>query len=95
MSDDLGLDEAEQDERDLQIAVANAQRLLHDEGLQNFMAAQRKLGEHGAVYGETSEAREVSRVKVIVIDDLRGLLAATARVNEDRIAAEARARAQE
>lgn len=95
MSDDIGLDEAEQEEYQLQIAVANAQRLLNDEGLQHFFSAQRRIGEHQTVYGETPGDRELGRAKVIVIDDLRGLLAATAKVNQDREAAEAHARTQE
>ena len=95
MSDDIGLNQAEQDERELQIAVANAQRLMHDEGLQMFLTAQRKIGEHHAVYSETPDQREVNRIKVVVIDELRGLLEATARVNEDRIEEAARDRAME
>jgi hypothetical protein len=91
----LDLDAAEQDERDLQIAVANAQRLMHDEGLRMFMTAQRKMGEHDAVYGTTLEARELNRVKVLVIDELRGLLEATAKVNQDRMDDDERAKALE
>jgi hypothetical protein len=95
MSDDLGLDAAEQDERDLQIAVSGAQRLLHDEVLQQFLSEMRKVGEQYAVYGETPEVRELNRVKVVAIDELRGHLQAMARLNQDRQEDDERARALE
>ena len=95
MSDDIGLDTAEQDERDLQIAVAGAQRLLHDETLQQFLTEMRKVGEHYAVYGETPDTRDLNRVKVIAIDELRGHLTAMARVNQDRVDEDERAKALE
>lgn len=91
MADDLGLDAAEQDERDLQIAVAGAQRLLHDEILQQFLSEMRKVGEQYAVYGTTLEQRELNRVKVIAIDELRGYLQTMARTNQDRLENEERA----
>lgn len=112
MSDDLGLDAAEQDERDLQIAVAGAQRLLHDEILQQFLSEMRKTAEKYAVYGTAvwlrdednkpleliataQEIRELNRVKVLAIDELRGYLQTMARVNQDRLENDARAAALE
>ena len=92
---DLELNQAEQDERDLQIAVAGAQRLLHDEILQQFLSEMRKVGEQYAVYGTTPEMRELNRIKVVAIDELRGHLTAMARVNQDRQADEERAKALE
>jgi hypothetical protein len=95
MSDDLGLDDVDPDERDLQIAVAGAQRLLHDDVLQQFLSEMRKVGEQYAVYGKTPEDRELNRVKVLAIDELRGHLENMARVNQDRIAEDERARSLE
>jgi len=95
MSDDIGLDAAEQDERDLQIAVAGAQRLIHDSILQQFLSEMRKTAEHYAVYGDTPERRELNRVKVVAIDELRGYFETMARVNQDRAAEEERARSLE
>jgi hypothetical protein len=94
-SGQLDLDAAEQDERDLQIAVSGAQRLLHDEILQQFLSEMRKVGEQYAVYGTTPEARELNRVKVMAIDELRGHLQAMAKVNQDRLDDDERARALE
>jgi len=95
MSDDIGLDAADPDERDLQIAIAGAQRLIHDEILQQFLSEMRKTAEHYAVYGATPEARELNRVKVQAIDELRGYIETMARMNQDRLAEEERARSLE
>jgi hypothetical protein len=95
VSDDIGLDAAEQDERDLQIAVAGAQRLMHDEVLQQFLSEMRKTAEHYAVYGTVPEARELNRVKVVAIDELRGYFETMAKVNQDRLAEDERARTLE
>lgn len=92
---DLGLDAAEQDERDLQIAVSGAQRLLHDDILQQFLSEMRKTAEHYAVYGLEKPVRTVNRAKVIAIDELRGYLEKMAHTNEDRAEEEARARSLE
>jgi hypothetical protein len=89
------LEQEEPDERDLQIAIAGAQRLLNDEILQQFMAEMRKVGEQYAVYAPTPEARELNRVKVMAIDELRGHLQAMAKVNQDRLDDDERARALE
>jgi multidrug efflux pump subunit AcrB len=91
----LDLDAAEQDERELQIAVSGAQRLLHDDILQQFLSEMRKVGEQYAVYGTTSEQRELNRVKVMAIDELRGHLQAMAKVNQDRLDDDERAKALE
>jgi hypothetical protein len=89
------LDQEDPEERDLQIAVAGAQRLLHDEILQQFLSEMRKVGEQYAVYGTTPEVRELNRIKVVAIDELRGHLTAMARVNQDRLAEDERAKALE
>jgi hypothetical protein len=95
MSDDIGLDAADPDERDLQIAIAGAQRLIRDEILQQFLSEMRKTAEHYAVYGETPEVRELNRVKVQAIDELRGYIETMARMNQDRLAEEERAKSLE
>ena len=95
MSDDIGLDAADPDERDLQIAIAGAQRLIHDEILQQFLSEMRKTAEHHAVYGKEPEARELNRVKVIAVDELRGYFETMARMNQDRLAEEERAKSLE
>ena len=95
MSDDIGLDAADPDERDLQIAIAGAQRLIHDEILQQFLSEMRKTAEHYAVYGAAPEARELNRVKVIAVDELRGYFETMARMNQDRLAEEERAKSLE
>lgn len=95
MSDDLGLDAAEQDERDLQIAVAGAQRLLHDDILQQFLSEMRKVGEQYAVYGTTPDVRELNRAKVMAIDELRGHLQTAAKLNQNRLEDDERAAALE
>ena len=92
---DLELDQAEEDERDLQIAVAGAQRLLHDEILQQFLSEMRKVAEHYAVYGTKKRIRRINEAKVMAIDDLRGYLEKMARTNEDRMLEEERARSLE
>ena len=94
-SDDLRLDQAEEDERDLQIAVAGASRLLHDEILQQFLSEMRRTAEHYAVYGAEKLVRQVNRSKVMAIDELRGYLEKMARTNEDRMLEEERARSLE
>lgn len=91
----LDLDQAEDDERDLQIAVAGAQRLLHDDILQQFLSEMRKTAEHYAVYGAEKPIRQVNRSKVMAIDELRGYLEKMARTNQDRMAEEDRARSLE
>jgi hypothetical protein len=55
----------------------------------------RKVGEQYAVYGETPEVRELNRVKVVAIDELRGHLQAMARLNQDRQEDDERAKALE
>ena len=95
MSDDIGLDAADPDERDLQIAIAGAQRLIHDEILQQFLSEMRKTAEHYAVYSKEPEARELNRVKVIAVDELRGYFETMARMNQDRLAEEERAKSLE
>ena len=91
----LDLDELPPDERDLQIAVAGAQRLMHDEILQQFLSEMRKTAEHYAVYGTTPEVRDINRTKVIAIDELRGYFEKMAMTNVERQQEEARARALE
>ena len=92
---DLELDQAEEDERDLQIAVAGAQRLLHDDILQQFLSEMRRTAEHYTVYGTNKSIRQVNRSKVVAIDELRGYLEKMARTNEDRMLEEERARSLE
>jgi len=92
---DLDLDATDPDERDLQIAVAGAQRLLHDEILQQFLSEMRKTAEHYAVYGTTPEVRDINRAKVVAIDELRGYFEKMARTNIERQAEEERNRALE
>ena len=92
---DLELDQAEEDERDLQIAGAGAQRLLHDEILKAFLSEMRKTAEQYAVYGAEKLVRQVNRSKVMAIDELRGYLEKMARTNEDRMLEEERARSLE
>jgi hypothetical protein len=91
----LDLDELPPDERDLQIAVAGAQRLMHDDILQQFLSEMRKTAEHYAVYGTTPEIRDLNRTKVIAVDELRGYFEKMAMTNIDRQAEEARNRALE
>ena len=91
----LDLDEAEKDERDVQIAVAGAQRLLNDGILQQFLSEMRSVASNYAVYGVSSDIRDINRAKVVAIDELRGHLEAAARLNVDRAAEEERARALE
>ena len=95
MSDDIGLNETDPEERDLQIAVAGAQRLMHDEILQQFLSEMRKTAEHYAVYSPAQEVRDVNRAKVIAIDELRGYFEKMAMTNITRQEEEARARALE
>ena len=92
---DLDLDAVDPEERDLQIAVAGAQRLMHDEILQQFLSEMRKTAEHYSVYGVTQEVRDINRAKVIAIDELRGYLEKMASTNLDREAQAARDRALE
>ena len=92
---DLDLEAVDPDERDLQIAVAGAQRLMHDEILQQFLSEMRKTAEHYVVYGVTPEVRDVNRAKVVAIDELRGYLEKMAMTNQDREAQAARDRAIE
>jgi|SRR5215469_12149022 len=92
---DLDLDATDPDERDLQIAVAGAQRLMHDEILQQFLSEMRKTAEHYAVYGTTQEVRDLNRTKVIAIDELRGYFEKMATTNIDRQNEEERNRALE
>jgi len=92
---DLDLDATDPDERDLQIAVAGAQRLMHDEILQQFLSEMRKTAEHYAVYGTTQEVRDLNRTKVIAIDELRGYFEKMAMTNRDRQEQEARDRSLE
>ena len=80
----LDLDELPPDERDLQIAVAGAQRLIHDEILQQFLSEMRRTAEHYAVYGTTQEIRDLNRTKVIAIDELRGYFEKMAMTNVER-----------
>ena len=94
-SSELDLEQQDEDERDLQIAVAGAQRLIHDEILQQFLSEMRKTAEHYTVYGTPIEVRDVNRAKVIAIDELRGYLEKMARTNEDRALEEERARSLE
>ena len=89
------LDKEDPDERDLQIAVAGAQRLIHDEILQQFLDEMRKTAEHYTVYGVDQPMRDVNRAKVIAIDELRGYFEQMARTNIDRIAEDERARSLE
>ena len=91
----LDLDEAEKDERDVQIAVAGAQRLLNDGILQQFLSEMRSVASNYAVYGVSSDIRDINRAKVVAIDELRGHLEAAARLNVDRAAEKERARALE
>jgi hypothetical protein len=89
------LEQEEPEERDLQIAIAGAQRLLHDEILQQFLDEMRKTAQHYAVYGTALETRELNRIKVVAIDELRGYFETMARVNQDRAAEEERAKTLE
>ena len=89
------LDQEDPDERDLQIAVAGAQRLIHDETLQQFLVEMRRTAEHYAVYGTEKSIRQINRSKVMAIDELRGYLEKMARTNIDRIAEDERARSLE
>jgi len=92
---DLDLDATDPDERDLQIAVAGAQRLMHDEILQQFLSEMRKTAEHYTVYATTQEVRDINRAKVVAIDELRGYFEKMAMTNIDRQNEEARNRALE
>ena len=92
---DLDLEAVDPDERDLQIAVAGAQRLMHDEILQQFLSEMRHTAQHFAVYGPAQEIRDLNRTKVIAIDELRGYLEKMASTNLDREAQAARDRALE
>jgi len=91
----LDLDELPPDERDLQIAIAGAQRLLHDEILQQFLSEMRKVAEHYTVYGPTPDVRDINRAKVVAIDELRGHMEKMAMTNVERQEEEARERALE
>ena len=91
----LDLDELPPDERDLQIAVAGAQRLLHDDILQQFLSEMRRTAEHYIVYGAAPEVRDINRAKVIAIDELRGYLEKMAKTNIEREEEAARDRALE
>ena len=87
--------QAEEDERDLQIAIAGAQRLEHDDILKQFHFGIRKVAEHYAVYGPDEQVRLENRAKVIAVDEIWGYIKAMARKNQERIEEEARDRAME
>lgn len=92
---DLDLDAVDPEERDLQIAVAGAQRLMHDDILQQFLSEMRKTAQHYIVYGTTAEIRDINRAKVVAIDELRGYFEKMAMTNVERQAEEERNRALE
>ena len=92
---DPGLTQEEMDERDLQLAVAGAQRLRHDEILQNFLTKIREAATHWALYGDSSEIREANRIRARSIDEIRGWFDYFADLNTERVEDEARDRAME
>ena len=81
--------------RKVQLEATSAQRLLTDEAFWGFLNEMQGNAINLAVFSENSVDRELGRVKVLIIEELRGRIVHAAGYAEERKEQEIRAKSFE